>query len=425
MKKKLLIKLVLVFIFFVPFLATRCPGKSLNERSFKMVWQTVNEKHYDPDFGGLDWKAIHGRYESQISVATSDTEFYTITNKMLFELNLSHLLVISHKNLERYLPNLFAGGEIGVDIRLLDDNAVITSIKPGSPGDHAGLRSGFIIQRINGISIGEIVAEAKEKLVPPFNSRNKLNNISLLILGYIYGKPNTDVSISYLDGQGKKCEKKMKRESRAGGQIFMDALPPSFIEFEAKQLKDNIGYISFNHFSSPIDLKFLAALETMSDTQGLIIDLRGNSGGFIKIADEIARHLLSEKTLFSILRFRNRVISNVLTPMQNIYKAPIVILIDVMSLSCSDYFASSLQVIKRAVIIGERSPGFFLVANWIKLPNGAAFMHTIAQPFTPDGKVIENVGVIPDIEVRLNRNLLLEGKDTQLQAAIEYIKREE
>ena len=77
------------------------------------------------------------------------------------------------------------------------------------------------------------------------------------------------------------------------------------------------------------------------------------------------------------------------------------------------------------MIIGERSPGFFLVANWIKLPNGAAFMHTIAQPFTPDGKVIENVGVIPDIEVRLNRNLLLEGKDTQLQAAIEYIKREE
>ena len=94
---------------------------------------------------------------------------------------------------------------------------------------------------------------------------------------------------------------------------------------------------------------------------------------------------------------------------------------DVRSTSSSEYFAGSMQSIQRAVVVGERSPGYLLIANWKKLLNGTSLMYAFAQPVMPDGKVIEGRGVVPDIEVRLDRTALLEGKDTQLEAAVNYL----
>ena len=91
-------------------------------------------------------------------------------------------------------------------------------------------------------------------------------------------------------------------------------------------------------------------------------------------------------------------------------------------MSCSELFAGSMQAVKRVIIVGDRSPGYLLGANWQKLPNGGSFMHTILQPVPSDGKIIENHGVMPDIEVSLDRDALLDGRDTQLEAAEDYIK---
>ena len=80
-----------------------------------------------------------------------------------------------------------------------------------------------------------------------------------------------------------------------------------------------------------------------------------------------------------------------------------------------------LNLVKRVVLVGDRSPGYLLGADWMKLSNGGSFMHTILQPLPADGKIIENLGVKPDIAVSLDRDALLEGRDTQLEAAIVYI----
>ena len=185
---------------------------------------------------------------------------------------------------------------------------------------------------------------------------------------------------------------------------------------------NNIGYVWFNHWAEPVDAKFIAALESMRDIRGLIIDLRGNPGGFLDVVHTITKHLLTEKTLVSSWRFRRQRVEYRFESARNAYLGPVVILIDVCSTSSSEYFAGSMQSINRAVVVGERSPGFLLITNWKKLLNGASFMYAFAQPIMPDGKVIEGNGVLPDIEVRLNREALLEGKDSQLEAAVNYIK---
>ena len=106
---------------------------------------------------------------------------------------------------------------------------------------------------------------------------------------------------------------------------------------------------------------------------------------------------------------------------RNVYTGPLVVLIDALSYSASEYFSSGMQTLGRAVIIGERSPGGATGMNVTTLPNGAILGYPVAQLITSDGKVLEGYGVIPDITVTLERSQLLEGIDAQLQAAIDYI----
>jgi len=411
-----------IILFLILTTTLSCTTRYRNMHSFETVWQTVNQVHYDPTFGGVDWKAVHEQYKPQIAAAENKEESFLLINHMLFELNLSHLLAVYPDDLRRYMPVLFAEGDIGVDVRLLDGEAVITLVRSGTPAAQAGLRPGLVIERIDGKPVEQIIQEGETLLIPPFNPRNRLNNLSGYISGYIYGPAKTEVKINFRDKDGKGKETVIHRKSRGRGIVAMEAMPPYFVEFEARRLGQNIGYFWFNHWADPVDTKFIAALASMHDVRGLIIDLRGNPGGFLSVVHTITKHLLAEKTRVSSWKFKNQRVEYSFDAARNAYLGPVVVLIDVRSTSASEYFAGSMQSIHRAVIIGERSPGYLLIANWKKLSNGTSFMYAFAQPIMPDGKIIEGNGVVPDIEVKLDRNALLKGKDTQLEAAVKYIK---
>ena len=107
-------------------------------KNFEVVWQTVNDTFPDPTFGGVDWKAVHDRYQPLIGAAKNDEEFFLTLNRMLWELNASHAVVMPNK-LMFNLDRAFAEGGIGIDVRLIDDEVVITRVKPSSPADQAGL----------------------------------------------------------------------------------------------------------------------------------------------------------------------------------------------------------------------------------------------------------------------------------------------
>lgn len=410
-----------LFLSLILLTAISCSTKYRNMQSFETVWQTVNARHYDPTFGGVDWNAVHDRYESGIAAAQDDGEFYLLTNQMLFELNLSHLLVATRSDLERYMPVLFAEGAIGIGIKWIQGNAVIAAVKPGTPADKAGLRPGYVIVGVDGKSVDQLVSNKKVYLTPPFNNRNRRNNLANYILGRIDGAPDTRVAITYRNEFNVIGQKAIMRKSRGQATPLSQAMPPAFIEFESKRLAGNIGYIRFNHFAAPVDTKFIAAIKAMDDTKGLIIDLRANPGGFFSVLDTMAEYLLFRRVVLYRYKFRDRVVDKVLDPVAEPYQKSVVVLIDERSMSCSELFAGSLQAVKRVVVIGDRSPGYLLGANWIRLLNGGYFMHTILQPLPSDGKIIEDQGVVPDIEVSLDRKSLLDGRDTQLETAIKYI----
>jgi len=174
----------------------------------------------------------------------------------------------------------------------------------------------------------------------------------------------------------------------------------------------------------PVDERFKQVIDSMLDMRGLIIDIRGNPGGMHEVGEAIVSKLIQKETLFSVFRFRNETKKVIVQPSGKTFAGPVVVLIDVMNASASERFSACIQSIGRAVVIGERSPGLVGPSNVIKLPNGASFMYLVAQSTTPDGTVLEGRGVIPDITVRLDRESLLAGRDTQLDRAVAYIKNE-
>lgn len=388
---------------------------------FEAVWNTIDQTYFDPEFGGLDWDAVHDEYRPLIAGTDDDETFYQILNQMLWELDVSHTGVGPEDMWSSIEPVAFEEGEIGIDVRLLDDQVVITRVEGESPAEKARLHPGFVIQSIDGVFTDQILAEAQEHLSPPYNERGRLDGLSRSLLSLIYGEPETCVTLAYLGENGElheQCIERIRRQWMAPMEGI--ALPPAYLEFESRRMENGIGYIRFNTFHGELIPKIEETVAAQQDAVGMIIDLRGNPGGDGRTGELLASQILEERTFFGYLRSRTGT-SEWYIDGENKYTGPVVILIDALSYSCSEWFASGMQAAGRAVIIGERSPGGVTAMNAKILPNGANLGYPVAQVLAPDGTVLEGYGVIPDFTVTLDKSELLEGIDAQLEAGINYI----
>ena len=387
---------------------------------FEAVWSTVNMTYFDPNFGGLDWDAIHTEYEPLITAVVDEEALYQLLNQMLWELNVSHTGVGPKEVWPSIEPVAWGKGETGIDVRLLDSQAVITRVEADSPAEEAGLRPGFIIQYIDGTSVEKILAGAEEHLAPPYNEQGRIDILTRSLLGMIYGDPGTCVTLAYLDEKDGLHEECLGRMQRPRVGYMGGVLPPSYPEFESGRLESGVGYIRFNTFHPDLVPDMIEAVTALQDAPGIIIDLRGNPGGDPTTCESLAAQFLEGQVSFGSFNTRSGAMERLVIG-RNVYTGPLVVLIDALSYSASEYFSSGMQTLGRAVIIGERSPGGATGMNVTTLPNGAVLGYPVAQLITSDGKVLEGYGVIPDITVTLERSQLLEGIDAQLQAAIDYI----
>lgn len=389
--------------------------------TFETIWKKVNETYFDPAFGGLNWKDVHNRYRPQVSAVRNDEEFYRLINAMLWELKVSHANLVPPGTFALYEPLVFAEGSPGIDLRLLGGKAVITSVKPGSPARQAGLSPGYVIQAVDGIPVEQIVQESKSRPSPPSNSRAQIARATKAVLGRVFGAPGTEVSIAYSDKAGEKKERRIARAKRPGTAVGPKGMFFFALDFEARRLDSGIGYIRLNTLQPQYAAQISKAVQSMGNLRGLIIDLRGNSGGEIERMPDL---FLKERALLYLRKTREGETKLFFNPADSVYKGPLVLLINALSGSASELLAAGLQAIGRAVVVGEQSPGSVMESDTMIFPNGAVFMYPVAQLSTPDGTVLEGHGVVPDVEAGLDRETLLKGIDSQLDAAVRYIKEE-
>lgn len=395
----------------------------IRQKTFDRVWSIVNERHFDPTFGGVDWKKVGESYKPLALAAKTNQEFHAVLNQMIGELNQSHFSIYTPEG-EQELTKC-NDGIVGADIKIVENKVLVTRIESNSPAEKAGLKTGFEIVKIDNRSIPEILLPVEtsftgRKLSDTLKQTYRERSLNRLLCG----KPETIIKVEALNKQSKSQSFSLTRTAYKGEiDKVAEGLPPFKLLFEAKRLPSNIGYVSFNVWLPKQANRVRDAIVSMRDTKGIIIDLRGNSGGQGNLVNTVGGVLFSDRVSFGKTKTRYGGYDFWVIPQEKIYDGKIVILTNNGTGSTSEIFAGGMKDLARAEIIGERTAGAVLPATIEKLPTGANFMYAVADYRTPNGVLLEGRGVEPDIEVKLTRPSLLDGRDLQMEAAIRELRK--
>jgi carboxyl-terminal processing protease len=372
----------------------------VRQKTFDVVWKTVHDKYFDPQFGGVDWTAVKKKYEPQIAAVENDVEFQDLLDRMLNEIKISHLHILDLAKLDQQLARSVVTR--GLALRDLDNQVVVTRTIDGSPAATAGLRPGYVIKAIDDVPV--VNAKNAEAKVAKDNEKHRLT---------IIDEANTTREIEI----GHALPPADKHESARIGTATRHVL------VETKTLGDGIGYIYFTNFITPLKKRLISGFDSMRNARGIVIDLRGNSGGETEVGLLLAGMFIDKEAQISITQTRKGEYQYKAKPQKNPYRGPVVILLDEESASESEEVAAGLQALGRVVVIGRTSRGEDMDATLQGLPmDSVALLYPVGLPRTPKALTIEGRGVIPDIDVKLTRDELLKGTDSQLEAAIQHLR---
>ena len=193
---------------------------------------------------------------------------------------------------------------------------------------------------------------------------------------------------------------------------------------DAKKITDDIGYIRISSFIGVDTPKeFIIALNRLKETKGLILDLRGNSGGLFQNAIMISNLFMNKGTIVNVIARQGK--KNTYSAQNDgcIYENPIVVLIDSDSASASEILSSALRDNSRAVLVGTRTYGKGLVQKIFSLPNKSGMNLTIARYLTPNGIDINRKGIEPDYTVNFSHSDFINDIDPQLNFAKQYLEK--
>ncbi|MFC2097792.1 S41 family peptidase [Bacteroidota bacterium] len=340
--KKLLISLL---IFLVSFSFSYSQGGiDANSYKFIQVLKLVSNYYVDStNEGGMIEDAING---------------------MLKQLD-PHSVYIPKKDLQLMNENLQGNFEgIGVQFNILHDTLVVIAPLSGGPSEKLGILAGDRILKIDGENIAGV----------------GLTNEG--VYKRLKGKKGTMVTVSI---------KRQGMNELIDFEIIRDKIP-IFSRDAAYMVTDKIGYVKLNRFANSTGKEFEEALVKLKNEgmEDLILDLKGNGGGFLHMAVSVANQFFDNNKMMVYTKGDNSRQQNYKSNTNGLLKnGKIIILIDQGSASASEIVAGAVQDWDRGVILGRRSFGKGLVQAQYNLMDGSAVRLTTARYYTPTGRLIQ------------------------------------
>ena len=288
------------------------------------------------------------------------------------------------------LNDMLAGTYNGIGV-LLNQDRVIEEVFDNSPALSAGIVKGDIIVGINGEDVSE----------------KDINEITSMIKNH-----NGKITLKI------KREEEIKDITVEVKNINKPALSYSVEEFNNKKL----GYIQIQTFSQTLAEQVKQTLNKIEkdNISGLIIDLRGNGGGYLNAATDTASLFLEKgKVIYSLENKNSLDTTKDETDEKRSY--PIVVLVNEGTASASEILAGALKDSYGATIVGKKSYGKGKVQQVKNLKDGSTVKYTTARWLRPNGECVDGVGIIPDYEIEIEVVDETTVVDTQLKKAIEVL----
>lgn len=353
-----------------------------SQKLFDNAWKIIKNNFYDSDLNKQNWGRWEKHYNGKIK---NDDDANVAINTMLESLDDPYSRYLDKKDYQEQntsIDSKITG--IGVNIASISGKTYIVNVIDDSPAFKAKLKSGDIILKVN----SKAIAGMKTSQVADI----------------VRGPENTIVTLTVLRNKKTVVFDIKRKEVK--------------IKTVKSSVDKNIGYIQILSFiGNTTPEEFVDALEKTNNTEGLIIDLRGNTGGLLPNAVFISNMFINHGKIVSIVG-RNGYKKNIYAQNTNfVVDKPVLLLVDEGSASASEIFSGALKDYHKAKLIGTRTFGKGMVQKIIPMPNQTGLNLTIAKYLTPLGHDINKKGIAPDVEVKLSEKDILLRNDVQLKKA--------
>ncbi len=286
--------------------------------------------------------------------------------------------------------NSYVGIGVTVDSVSREEGLLVQSVTRDGPADKAGVLAGDVITAVDGVSIaGEGRETASDR---------------------IRGEEGTKVALSLLGEDGASrdvtCTRATLHNASAQGRL----------------LDDKVGYVQLSNFYSGSADSFQAEVDALLEqgAESLLIDLRGDPGGYVSELEQILDYLLPEGPVFTHKPrwwFKSVYVSD-----ENCVDLPMAVLVNQHSYSAAELLAAQLRESVDAPIVGERTSGKGYSQLTFPLANGGGAGLSTAAYCTGSGHSLIGEGIVPDVELSLPEGAALGGEDdVQLKAALELL----
>ena len=276
-----------------------------------------------------------------------------------------HSTYVSAKDVEASMQELkgsFSG--IGVQYMIYEDTVRVVRIIDGGPAEEAGLRAGDRIVTIDN---------------KPFVGKSVNNDA---VMKNLKGERGSSVRL----GVKRNGIRNLVNISITRGDVEVKSIDASYM------LDEKTGYIRITSWGNNTYAEFLRAMATLSPKgmENLVIDLRGNLGGYLQAAVEVANEFLPKNSMIVYDEGRNFKKEEYKSDGKGSYQQmPLVVLIDETSASASEIFAGAMQDNDRATLVGRRSFGKGLVQVPLEFRDGSMLRLTVARYYTPSGRCVQ------------------------------------
>ncbi len=353
------------------------PSKEVDFSLFWEVWETLNSTYLERPIDAQ--KMVYGAINGMVA---SLEDPYT-----------SFLPPQQNEAAEASLNGTYEG--IGAELGEKENQIIVISPFDGSPAKDAGIRPGDAILKVDdkatiGMSVNDVV---------------KL----------IRGDAGTIVKLTV----GRKDSTEPKEITIKRGQIKIDS-----VTWEDK--KDGIAYIRISRFGDDTNKVWdesVAKINTqMADLNAVVLDLRGNPGGYLDSSIHIAGEFYKDKPVIYEEYASGKQIERSTDRIGSLNGVPVVVLIDEGSASASEILAAALRDNAGAVLVGQKSFGKGTIQDVRNFTDGSGVHITIAKWLTPNKEWVHEKGIEPDVKVEVSEQDINDQKDPQLEKAIERAK---